>query len=120
MATAPSIKGSAFSSVIDDVRRLRDEGRLGSDELEARLEAADLALIDEKIQTALWYPIESYRRLSELLLDVEGGGDPESRAAPTPPSGCGRPACTCSSSTASSARRTRAGASGCSASATRG
>ncbi len=77
MAAAPSIKGSAFSSVIDDVRRLRDEGRLGSDELEARLEAADLALIDEKIQTALWYPIESYRRLSELLLDVEGGGDPE-------------------------------------------
>jgi hypothetical protein len=77
MTTAPSIKGSALSSVVEDVRRLRDEGRLGADELEARLEAADLALIDAKIQAALWYPIDGYRRLSELLLDVEGGGDPE-------------------------------------------
>jgi hypothetical protein len=76
MATEPSIKGSALSSVVEDVLALRESGRVPADRLEMRLEPADLALLDTKIQPALWYPIESYRRLSELLLEVEGRGDP--------------------------------------------
>jgi len=75
MATEPSIKGSALSSVVEDVLALRESGRVGADRLELRLEPADLALLDAKIQPALWYPIESYRRLTELLLEVEGRGD---------------------------------------------
>jgi hypothetical protein len=78
MATAvPSIKGSAMSSLVEDVRALRDSGRVSADRLEATLERADLALLDTKIQPALWYPIECYRRLTELLLDVAGRGDPQ-------------------------------------------
>ena len=77
MATGPSIKGTALCSVVADVVALRDSGRVDADWLEMRLEPGDLALLRTKIQTALWYPIESYRRLSELLLEVEGGGDPQ-------------------------------------------
>jgi hypothetical protein len=75
--SVPSIKGSALSSVVEDVRALRDSGRIAPDRLEAILEAADLALLEAKIQPALWYPIESYARLTELLLDVAGRGDPQ-------------------------------------------
>jgi hypothetical protein len=75
--SVPSIKGSALSSVVEDVRALRDSGRIAPDRLEAILEAADLALLEAKIQPSLWYPIESYARLTELLLDVAGRGDPQ-------------------------------------------
>jgi hypothetical protein len=75
--SVPSIKGSALSSVVEDVRALRDSGRIDADRLEATLEAADLALLDAKIQAALWYPIASYARLTRLLLDVAGRGDPQ-------------------------------------------
>ena len=77
MASEPSIKGSALSSVVEDVRALRDSGRISADRLEATLEAADLALLEAKIQPALWYPIRSYARLTELLLQVAGRSDPQ-------------------------------------------
>lgn len=73
----PSIKGSALASVVEDLCALRDSGRLPTARLETRLEASDLRILDSKVQAALWYPIESYRRLSELLLEVEGRGDPQ-------------------------------------------
>ena len=76
MSGEPSIKGSALSSVVEDVRALRATGRISRDQLEVALEPDDIALLDGKVQPALWYPIESYRRLSELLLHVAGHGDP--------------------------------------------
>ena len=66
-----------MAAVIEDVQKLRDSGHLGEEQLEARLEPADLALLGKQVQAALWYPIGSYRRLSELLLDVEGHGHPD-------------------------------------------
>jgi hypothetical protein len=77
MTSEPSIKGSALSSVVEDVRALRDSGRISADRLEASLEAADLALLEAKIQPALWYPIQSYARLTKVLLEVAGRGDPK-------------------------------------------
>jgi len=77
MASQPCIKGSALSSVVEDVRALCDSGRITIDRLEAALEASDIALLEAKIQPALWYPIESYERLTRLLLDVVGRGDPQ-------------------------------------------
>src|SRR6185503_3004487 len=71
-SSEPSIKGSALSSVVEDVRALRDSGRISADRLETSLEAADLVLLEAKIQPALWYPIQSYARLTRLLLDVAG------------------------------------------------
>ena len=73
----PAIKGSAFQSVVEDVQRLLQEGRISREELEVRLEPADLPLVDDKILPAFWYPIETYRRLSELLMELEGSGRPE-------------------------------------------
>jgi hypothetical protein len=77
VSSVPSIKGSALSSAVEDVRALRDGGRISAERLETALEADDLALLETKIQPALWYPIASYARLSRLLLEVVGGGDPQ-------------------------------------------
>jgi hypothetical protein len=73
----PSIKGTAFQSVVEDLQALVGAGRIARDELEARLPAEDLRLLEEKVLPGLWYPLASYRRLTEVLLQVEGGGRPE-------------------------------------------
>ena len=70
------IKGSILVAVTDDLCQLVESGRLSREELEARLEARDLELLDSKIQPALWYPIDSYDRLLRLLVDVEDPGNP--------------------------------------------
>jgi hypothetical protein len=75
--TAPSIKGSAFETVVHDVLRLLDSGKLPRELAEARLEAEDLRLLEDKILPGLWYPLASYARMSELLWEVEGGRDPK-------------------------------------------
>ena len=77
MATQPSIKGSALSSVVEDLRALRDSGRISPARIEKTLQPVDLALLDTQIEPALWYPIQSYARLTEVLLDVLGRGDPQ-------------------------------------------
>ena len=70
----PSIKGSVFSSVVEDVERLIRVGLVSREKIEAKLGDEALSHLDESIQPALWYPIESYRLLSEFLVEVEGGG----------------------------------------------
>jgi hypothetical protein len=73
---APSIKGSAFQSVVHDLTRLIQAGKIARETAEARLEAEDLLLLDDKILPGLWYALASYRRMSELLWEVEGKRDP--------------------------------------------
>jgi hypothetical protein len=70
----PSIKGSLLDRLIEDVNRLRNLGRISDEDLERRLEREDLELLEAKLSPAKWYPIDSYRRLSEILLHVEGFG----------------------------------------------
>ena len=70
----PSIKGSAIQSAVEDVNRLVDEGRISRDELEARLSAQDLKVLDHKILPGLWYPLDSYGRLLDLLVERDGRG----------------------------------------------
>jgi hypothetical protein len=71
----PSIKGTAFQSAPDDLLRLLAEGRVSRDALEARLEAEDLAILEEKVRASSWYSIESYRRMVELLAELEAPED---------------------------------------------
>jgi hypothetical protein len=71
----PSIKGSAFETVVRDVVRLLESGKLPREVADARLEADDLHLIEDKILPELWYPLASYTRLTELLLEFEGARD---------------------------------------------
>ena len=72
-----AIKGMAGAAIAADVLRLLDEGVLSREALEARLEAADLLILDAKVQVAQWYPLASFARLLEVLMEAEGGGDPE-------------------------------------------
>jgi hypothetical protein len=74
--STPSIKGTAFQAVVEDLRRLLEAGRISRGALETRLEAEDLRILDAKISAALWYPLASYARLSEILVEIEGGGRP--------------------------------------------
>jgi hypothetical protein len=74
---APAIKATAFQSVVDDVQRLLDEGRLSRERLEASLEAADLAILEEKQGPTAWIPIGTYERVVELLARVEARGERE-------------------------------------------
>ena len=73
----PSIKGTAFQSVVEDLQGLVATGRISEAELEARLQAEDLRILRDKVLSGLWYPLATYRRLTEVLLAVEGGGRPE-------------------------------------------
>jgi hypothetical protein len=70
----PSIKGGAYATVVEDLNRLVAGGRLTREQLEKQLSSEDLEAMDSEIQPALWYPIDSYRRMAELLLAVEGEG----------------------------------------------
>lgn len=72
----PSIKGTVFQTVVDDIKALVDRKAVSRDALETRLQSADLRILDSKIDGARWYPIDSYGRMLELLRDVEGRSDP--------------------------------------------
>ena len=68
----PSIKSAVVSGLVDDVAALRESGRIPAEEIEARLEAEDFALLEEKTALTDWVPIASYTRLTELLWEIEG------------------------------------------------
>ncbi len=70
--TTPSIKGSGISSLIEDLAKMRDDGRLSAALLEERLTPTDRALLDQPVNLAGWYDVHSYRRLAELICEVEG------------------------------------------------
>lgn len=72
--SGPSIKGSVIEQLVEDAKRVRDEGLVSQEALEARLDPAALELLDGKPLPALWYPLESYYALLDLLLEVEGRG----------------------------------------------
>jgi hypothetical protein len=68
-----AIKGTLFGPVRDDFQALVGRGRLSPEEVETRLEARDVAFLDEKIGVTAWYPIDTYARLLDTLCEVEGG-----------------------------------------------
>ena len=69
----PAIKGSVFRGVIDDLRRLRDEGAIAPEKLEDRLTTEERDWLDSEVCPGTWYPIESYARLTDLLCEIEAG-----------------------------------------------
>ncbi len=70
--SACCIKGSAFQAVVDDLQRLRETGALSESEIQSALAAPDLALLDAGVLTGSWYPVDSYRKMLELLTLKEG------------------------------------------------
>ncbi|RIL04693.1 MAG: hypothetical protein DCC71_13105 [Proteobacteria bacterium] len=73
----PSIKGTVFAGVVEALAKCLAEGRVTEGELGRWLTPADRAALHEKILVSNWYPIESYRRINELLRDVVGHGGNE-------------------------------------------
>lgn len=70
----PSIRGSIFRGVVEDLLRQVEAGRIPRDELETFLDAGDLEILHGKILDGLWYPTATYSRLLELLCRTVGGG----------------------------------------------
>ncbi|MGH9887606.1 MAG: hypothetical protein ACREBE_18900, partial [bacterium] len=77
MSTPPSIKATGFQGAADDLRVHVDSGRLPRAELAARLEPEDLRYLDKPLAASTWVPIASYRRVVELLIELEADGAPE-------------------------------------------
>jgi hypothetical protein len=71
----PGIKGTAIESLVADVNRIVQEGRIQLDELEAHLRPEDLEILRQNVLASVWYPLGTYERLTQLMLRVEGGGE---------------------------------------------
>jgi hypothetical protein len=74
---AASIKGSIFAKLVDDLKKLVERDEAARMALTERLSADEVALLDSLISAASWYSIESYSRMTQILLDFEGHGDIE-------------------------------------------
>lgn len=66
------VKGTAIASVVADVNRLVDTGAISRTDLEVRLEADDLKLLEQKLMPSTWYSLASYGRFMQLLFETEG------------------------------------------------
>ena len=66
------VKGTAIESVVADVNRVVESGGISRADLELRLEAEDLELLDQKLLPSAWYSLGSYGRLMQLLFETEG------------------------------------------------
>ena len=74
MAQPPSIKATAFQPAADDLNRLIESGKVSREEVEARLRSEDLRYLDKQLAATTWVPIDGYRRVVEILIEVEAGG----------------------------------------------
>lgn len=70
----PSIKGTAYNSVHDDLHRMIDEGRVSRDELEARLTREEIEVFESKVLATKWYAIDLYRKLLALVAEKDAKG----------------------------------------------
>jgi hypothetical protein len=77
MSSVPSIKGSVFAGVVEDVKKLLASGLAPRHEAKRFLQPQDFALLEEPVVITRWYDIHIYTRMSELLREVEGGGSNE-------------------------------------------
>jgi hypothetical protein len=71
------VKGTAFLLARRDVLALVESGRLARAALERRLDGADLRQLEATPLATSWYPVALYERLMRVLLELEGGGDPQ-------------------------------------------
>jgi hypothetical protein len=74
MTSTPSIKGSVFAGVVEDVKKLLTTGQLSKTDAARWLQSDDLPLLDQNILVSHWYDLRSYTRMTELLREVEGDG----------------------------------------------
>jgi YD repeat-containing protein len=73
----PSVKGSLLLNCAVAMRRHRDAGRVSEDELAARLGAAALELLDQKIDISRWYPIDAFCEMVDMDWEISAGRNPD-------------------------------------------
>ena len=73
----PSIKATGFQSAADDLNRLIETGKISREEVEARVQTGDLRYLDKQLAATTWVPIDTYRRVVEILIEIEANGPPE-------------------------------------------
>ena len=78
MSKTPSIKATGFQSAAEDLQKLVEAGTLPRAELEARLSPEDLRYIDKQLAASTWVQMATYRRIVELLVELEATGSAES------------------------------------------
>jgi hypothetical protein len=71
------VKGTAIESVVADVKRLVESGRISREQLEVQLEAEDLEILEQKLLPSVWYSLGAYGRMTQLLYEAEGRGRTE-------------------------------------------
>ena len=71
----PSIKGSIFEGLLEDVRQAVAQGRADLDELRDLLDDKERDLLDGKVSSLQWVPIHAYASFLDYLARVEGGAD---------------------------------------------
>jgi hypothetical protein len=73
----PRVKGSLIRGAVMAVQKRLQSGEIETAELETHLSAEAIALLDEKISVASWYPIRLMSELAELDWLVGADRDPE-------------------------------------------
>jgi len=75
MSSVPSIKGSVLATIVEDINKRIAGGELSREDAGRWLQPEDFALLDADILASGWYDIRAFTRMSELLLEVAGGGN---------------------------------------------
>ncbi len=70
-----SIKGAAITRIREQLEEAMEKGLITRDEIEVRLHAEDMFVVEEKIEPSLWYPLDSVARASDILVETLGAGD---------------------------------------------
>jgi hypothetical protein len=73
--TAPSIKGVALRSLVEDAKHQVEAGTTSPGDL-ALLGEAERTMLDDGVLDSMWYPLTSYERLTKFVQRTLGRGDP--------------------------------------------
>lgn len=73
----PAVKGGLVLGAVVAARGLVKAGKIAREAAELRLSAATLETLDEKINVALWYPVQIFAELVELDWEIGGGRAPD-------------------------------------------
>jgi hypothetical protein len=68
----PSAKGIVVVGVVDALQAMTRAGKTSRDALAARLGAAALTLLEEKVEVSRWYPMTAFSELVELEWELVG------------------------------------------------
>ncbi|MCG8591322.1 MAG: hypothetical protein MJE66_18670 [Proteobacteria bacterium] len=73
----PRVKGTLLQGVAATVQGYVEQGALSVEDLEARLSAETLSLLEQKLLIIRWYPVVAYRELLDVVWEVDGRRRPE-------------------------------------------